>query len=201
MNTSRVVESIPKFFGFAYGLVMIVVIADLWYSGRWRQTVGRLLPVISTALGFLIFAPMVPVQFQLLVLSNLQGLGAPLTVGLAGLSMVVLLTLVLGRFFCGYLCPIGAIQEIAYHAPIPQITARGRGFQVVRAGIFLLFLVLAFFSISLLVWFGIKDLFYLTLTAGTVVFCVVLFISMTLYRPFCPLVCPVSGALRYMRRN
>lgn len=96
-----VVESIPKFFGFAYGLVMIVVIAYRWYSGRWRQTVGRLLLVISTASGFLIFAPMVPVQFQLLVLGDLQGLGAPLTIGLAGLSMVVLLTLVFGRFFCG----------------------------------------------------------------------------------------------------
>ncbi len=45
-------------------------------------------------------------------------------------------------------------------------------------------------SASLLAWFGIRDFFYLSLTAGTVVFIVVLLLSMTLYRPFCRLVCP-----------
>jgi len=225
-----VIESIPKFFGFAYGLVMVVVIAGLWYSGRWRQTAGQLLLVISTALGFLIFSPMVPVQFQSLVLRDAQGLGAPLAVGLAGLFVVWLMTLVLvfGRFFCGYLCPVGAIQEIAYLAPVPKVHGRNLGFLVVRAGIFLLFLLLASLSIPLLAWFGIvsisllagfgiSDLFSLTLTTGTAIFCGVLIVSTTLYRPFCRLVCPYgmllslaagkslfslgrTGALRYRRR-
>jgi polyferredoxin len=190
-----VIESIPKFLGLAYGLVMVVAIAGLWYSGRWRQTAGRLLLVISTALGFLIFSPMVPIQFQSLVLRDAQKLGAPLAVGLAGLFVVWLLALVFGRFFCGYLCPVGAIQEIAYLAPVPKVPGRKRGFQVVRAGIFLLFLLLASLSISLLAGFGIGDLFSLTLTTGTAIFCGVLLVSTTLYRPFCRLVCPYGTLL------
>ncbi len=45
------------------------------------------------ALGFLIFSPVAPYQFQQLVLRDVQGLGAPLIVGVIGLSVVLLLTL------------------------------------------------------------------------------------------------------------
>ena len=76
-----VVSQIPKVIGFIYALVMIGVIAYLWYSGRWRQKLGWLLLVISAFLGFLIFSPVAPWQFQQLVLGDVQGLGAPLIVG------------------------------------------------------------------------------------------------------------------------
>ena len=62
-----VLQQIPKMVGFIYALVMIVVIVYLWYSGRWRQKIGWLLLVISAALGFLIFSPVAPWQFQQLV--------------------------------------------------------------------------------------------------------------------------------------
>ena len=55
-----VFTQIPKMVGFIYALVMIVVIAYLWYSGRWRQKSGWLILVISAALGFLIFSPVAP---------------------------------------------------------------------------------------------------------------------------------------------
>ena len=62
-----------------------------------------------------------------------------------------------------------------------------------RAAFFVVFLVMAFaLSASLLAWFGVRDFFYLSLTAGTLVFGVVLLVSTTLYRPFCRLVCPAG---------
>ena len=192
-----VFAQIPKTVGFIYALVMIIVIAYLWYSGRWRQKVGWLLLVISALLGFLIFSPVAPWQFQQLVLRDVQGLGAPLIVGVIGLSTVVLLTLIVGRFFCGYLCPVGTVQEIAYHTPVPKVNPRQKNaFMLVRAVFFIVFLVMAFLlSASLLAWFGIRDFFYLSLTAGTVVFIVLLLLSMTFYRPFCRLVCPYGALL------
>jgi ferredoxin-type protein NapH len=192
-----VFSQIPKMIGFIYALAMIVVIAYLWYSGRWRQKIGWLLLVISAALGFLVFSPVAPYQFQQLALRDVQGLGAPLIVGVIGLSVVFLLTFVFGRFFCGYLCPVGTVQEIASHAPVPKINLRLKNaFMIVRAGFFVLFLVMAFvLSASLLAWFGIRDFFYLSLTAGTAVFIVVLVLSMTFYRPFCRLVCPYGALL------
>jgi len=192
-----VFAQIPKIIGFIYALVMIVVIAYLWYSRRWREKIGWLLLVVSAMLGFLIFSPVAPYQFQQLVLRDVQGLGAPLIVGIIGLSTVFVLTFVFGRFFCGYLCPVGTVQEIAYHAPVPKFKPRlKKVFMTVRAVVFVVFLVMAFlFSASLLAWFGIRDFFYLALTAGTFVFFVVLLLSITFYRPFCRLICPYGALL------
>jgi polyferredoxin len=192
-----VVTQIPKMVGFIYALAMILVIAYLWYSGRWRQEIGWLVLVISAALGFLIFSPVAPYQFQQLVLRDEPGLGAPLIVGAIGLSIVFLLTLAFGRFFCGYLCPAGVLQEIAFHAPVPRIRLRQKNaFMALRWAFFVVFFLMAFvFSASLLGWFGIRDFFYLSLTAGTAVFMVVLVLSMTFYRPFCRIVCPYGALL------
>jgi len=192
-----VIETIPKVIGFIYGLVMIFVIAYLWYSGRWNQKIGWLILIVSALLGFLVFAPVAPYQFQQLVLRDVQGLGGPLIVGAVGLAIVLILTFIFGRFFCGYLCPVGSVQEIAYHAPVPKFNLRQKtAFMLIRAGFFVVFLLMAFFlSASLLAWFGIRDFFYLILSAGTAVFIVMLLISLIFYRPFCRLVCPYGVLL------
>lgn len=192
-----VFDQIPKMTGFIYALVMIVVIAYFWYSGQWRQKIGWLLLVISALFGFLIFSPVAPYQFQQLVLGNVQGLGAPLIVGAIGLSIVFVLSFLFGRFFCGYLCPVGTVQEIAYYAPVPKINLRQKkAFMAVRAVVFVVFLLMAFLlSASLLAWFGIRDFFFLSLTMGSMVFIAVLLLSMTFYRPFCRLVCPYGALL------
>jgi polyferredoxin len=192
-----VFSQVPKALGFIYALVMIGVIVYLWYSGRWRQKITWLLLVISVSLGFLIFSPVLPWQFQQLVLGDVEGLGGPLIVGVIGLAIFLLLTFVVGRFYCGYICPVGTIQEIASHAPVPKVSLRPKkGFMAVRAVFFILFLVMAFvFSDSLLALFGIQDFFYLALTVGTFVFIIILLLSMTLYRPFCRLICPYGVLL------
>jgi len=192
-----VLENVPKAIGFVYALVMIGVLAYLWYSGRWRRSIGWLMLLVSAALGFLIFSPVIPYQFQQLMLRDVQGLGAPLVVGAAGLMVVFFLTFIFGRFICGYLCPVGAVQEIAYHTPVPKTSPRYKNaFMAVRALVFVVFLFMAFvLSASLLSDFGIRDFFYLTLTTGSFVFFMVLLLSMTWYRPFCRLVCPYGALL------
>lgn len=192
-----IIERIPKIAGLIYGIVMIVVLAYLWDSGRWKQKIGWLLLAISAFLGFLIFAPLAPYQFQQLVLKDVQGLGASLIVAAVGLFIVFLLTFLFGRFFCGYLCPVGTVQEIMYHVPVPKFILRQKNaFMIVRAIFFVAFLVMAFaFSASLMAWFGIRDFFHLTLTATSAGFIILLLISMTFYRPFCRLVCPYGALL------
>jgi ferredoxin-type protein NapH len=192
-----VFSAVPKSIGFFYAIVMIGIIAYLWYSGRWRQKIGWLLLLVSSALGFLIFSPVAPYQFQALVLRDAEGLGAPLIAGVAGLSVIFLLTFVFGRFFCGYLCAAGGVQEIVYHAPVPKFRPLVKTpVGIVRVMMFLVFLILAFIlSMSLLAWFGIRDFFYLSLTAGSAVFIVILLISSVFYRPFCRLICPYGCVL------
>ncbi|MCK9581795.1 MAG: 4Fe-4S binding protein, partial [Methanoregula sp.] len=59
-----VLTTVPKAVGFIYALVVIGVVAYLWYSHRWRQWIGWLLLIVSAALGFLIFSPVAPYQLQ-----------------------------------------------------------------------------------------------------------------------------------------
>jgi ferredoxin-type protein NapH len=192
-----VLTQIPKSVGFIYALAMIVLIAYLWYSGRWKKQIGWLVLIISSAFGFLIFSPVAPYQFQQLVLRDVEGLGGPLIVGVIGLFVLFLLTFAAGRVFCGYLCPVGTLQEIAYHVPVPKTVPRQKtAFMAVRAFFFIAVLLLALgFSVSLLAVLGIHDLFHLLLTTGSVVFLMILLLSMTLYRPFCRLVCPYGALL------
>jgi polyferredoxin len=191
-------EAVPKAVGLVYTLVLIGVLAYLWYSGRWRHWIGWLALVVSAALGFLA-GMLAPYQFQLLVLRDVQGLGGPLIVGVVALAIMLVLTILFGRFFCGYACPVGAVQEIAYHAPVPKLRPRQKAaFMVVRGVLFAVFLIMAFvFSASLLAWFGINDFFSLALTAGSAVFIVVLLVSLVFYRPFCRLVCPYGFVLSF----
>ena len=192
-----VLSAVPKAIGFVYALVMTVVLTYLWYSGRWNKKIGWLLLLVSAALGFFVFTPVAPYQFQQLVLGDAKGLGAPLLVAAFGLLVVLILAVIFGRFFCGYLCPVGAVQEIAYRAPVPKVRVQRKTlFQVIRGVIFVLFLFMALaLSVSLLVWFGIQDFFFLVFTAGSLVFIVLLVISLAFYRPFCRLICPYGVLL------
>jgi len=58
---------------------------------------------------------MIPLQFQLLILGGIKKLGAPLPLVIGILSLFIILTALFGRIFCGYLCPIGTIQELMYN--------------------------------------------------------------------------------------
>ena len=185
-----ILSSVPPAAGFIYALAMTALLVVIWRTGRWRPRIGGALLAVSTALGFLIFSPVMPYQFQQLVLR--EGPGAPLVVGVAGLAVFALLAAVVGRFFCGYLCPVGAVQEIAYRVPAPKVRpTRKRLFQGARAVVFVAFLGMAFvFSISLLALFGIREFFSLAPTVGSAVFAGVMLVSAVFYRPFCRLVCP-----------
>ncbi len=189
-------EQIPKAAGFIYALVMIALGAYLLYSGRWTRRLGYAFLVLTTALGFLIFAPVIPFQFQALVLGNAQMLGGPPAVALVGLAVVLVLTLLFGRWYCGYFCPVGALQELAYVVPVPKYRVQDKRLTTgVRLAFFVLFLLAAgIFSFGLLSLFGIRDFFHLAASAASLVFLAILGVSLALYRPFCRLVCPF-GAL------
>jgi len=183
--------------GFFYAIILILVLTYLWYSGRWKQKAGIFLLLVSAALGFLIFAPVAPHQFQELVVRDVSALGVSLMVAAVGLTVIFILTLVSGRFFCGYFCPVGALQELASLVPVKKIVPKQKhAFMAFRSIVFLIFLILAFvFSSALLDIFGIRDFFALALTTGSLVFLAMLLVSVFFYRPFCRLVCPYGALL------
>ncbi len=179
--------------GMIYTAVMVPAVTYLLYKGKLRKELGWLVLVLSALLGFAYFAPMFPWQLQLLMLGKIPQANLPVVVLVT--SLVILSSLLVGRVFCGYVCPPGALQELAYLAPVKKVKVPSSITAKVRWAVFAAMLVLSVvFAINLTKIIGLPDLFQLVLGPGLVIFLVIIIASTVIYRPFCRFVCPF-GAL------
>lgn len=179
--------------GIIYTAIMVPTITYLLYKGKLRKELGWVVLLLSTLLGFAYFSPMFPWQLQLLMLGKLPQANLPMVVLVT--SLVILSSLVVGRVFCGYVCPPGALQELAYLAPIKKVKVPSSITVKVRLVVFIAMVVLAvMFSFNLTKVLGLPDLFQLVVGPGLVIFLVIIVASTVVYRPFCRFVCPF-GAL------
>ena len=153
-----VLDSVPKVVGMVYAVIVSVVVAVLLIKGKFSRRAGYVLLIVSTLLGFLIFAPMLPVQFQTVLLGNTQQLMAPIGVVIGMLVAFMVLAFVFGRTFCGYACPIGAVQELVYLIPVKKLKIRAKSASVAFRLLFLAaFAALAaFFSIGVLKYLAVS---------------------------------------------
>jgi len=150
--------------------------------------------VISTLLGLTAFTPMFPVQFQELMM-GISPDGKPIIAVAAIMFLLLLSTLIFGRIFCGYLCPVGAVSELAYLLKTKKFTGRyGAVFSIIRSIAFATLITLAvFWGVSMLDWFGIHAFFHMnTVSPVFYVFLSILFVSVFIYRPFCRTICPMG---------
>jgi ferredoxin-type protein NapH len=190
--------------GIVYAIISIFIGAWLWHTGRFDKKVQFFFLFLTAFLGFLIFSPMLPVQFQDALVRIVSGTspgagagaesGPAVTAVLLGVIFMIILAFIFSRHFCGYLCPIGALQELVYHVPLKKVMIRQkRILTVIRFIIFCGIIIMAFFfSTGLLSLFGITSFFSLALTAASLVFIALLVISAFIYRPFCRIICPTG---------
>lgn len=182
-----------KLIGMVYAIIALLVLGFLFHKNKYNRKIGYLFLIISTCLGFLIFAPMLPHQFQSLVIGKVGGRGAPLPLLIIGLLLFIGFTLVFGRLFCGFICPIGAIQELVYKIPTrKKIITRKSLMLTIQLIFFAAFIVLGIsFSIAVLGYLGFEDFFHLnTVSPFFYVFITLLVLAVFIYRPFCRLFCP-----------
>ena len=66
-------------------------------------------------------------------------------------GMLMLFGVIFGRTICGWLCPLGLIQELLYKIPTPKI----RKNKVTRALTWLKYVILAIFAVAIPLWYGI----------------------------------------------
>jgi len=182
-----------KLLGMVYAVIALFILAHLFRKGKFDKRIGYLFLILSTFMGFWIFAPMMPHQLQMLVLGKAGGRGSPLPMVFAGLLLFIVFTLVFGRLFCGFICPVGAIQELAYKIPAKKLRITNKTLQFIFHLIFFIaFIVLGIaFSIAVLPYLGFEDFFHVnTKSPFFYVFAALLLISVFIYRPFCRLFCP-----------
>lgn len=193
-----VIESIPTVVGMAYAIVTTMIIVVMMRRGRFSEGKGHVFLVLSTLIGFLVFAPMLPYQFQSVILGKTQQLGAPIALAVVVLCAFVVLAFVFGRVFCGYVCPIGTVQELAYHLPVRKLRISVKAVPVAfRLAFFVAFIAMAVgASMGLLKYIGVRDFFYLgASSAWFFVFLGLVIASVSIYRPFCRFLCPYGVPL------
>jgi ferredoxin-type protein NapH len=176
--------------GLVYALVTTSVAFLLLRTGRMTMNRATLIALLTTAVGFLLTAPLIPIQMQSMVLGNVDD-PMPLPIQMVIVGLLILTAMFVGRIFCGYACPIGAIQELVHRIPGKKIIFRWKGAWAVHALFVLVFFVGGGLSFSLLGWLGVRQFFHLDLlTVPFFIFSGLAILAVFIYRPFCRWICP-----------
>ncbi|MBN1759253.1 MAG: 4Fe-4S binding protein [Chitinispirillaceae bacterium] len=195
-------EHISMVIGPLYVIIGTVALFLMLRAGNMRRPARITVLIVSAILGFLAFTPMFPVQFQQLLLGRGPE-DRPIIAAAAIILLLVLSTIAVGRIFCGYLCPIGAVQELMYFIPSKKLIGRyGRIFSIARSIVFVALIMSAVFGgIALLEWAGVTAFFHLrTRSPFFYIFAAILIVSLFLYRPFCRIACPLGLLMSWSSR-
>jgi len=179
--------------GTTYALIFMgagtLLAAGLWYAGVMTRRVVLALVITATLAGFVFLAPIMPLELGGVV-NVLTGVSS-LNMGVVVICAVVAITLVVGRTFCGSICPVGSVQELAYAVPVQKTVIRRTEIpELVRLAIFGATVIAAAYLIDLMAFTGLYDLFSLTLSASLLVAAGLVLLSVFLYRPVCRILCP-----------
>jgi polyferredoxin len=109
-------------------------------------------------------------------------------------TSIAILTVVGNKLFCGWVCPIGAIQELANRIKTRKFRLPFRITNWIRIGLFVAFLVVAFAAeIETYAYFNPFETLHWGLAIyGLAVLLVVIVAGVFLFRPFCYLICPMG---------
>jgi polyferredoxin len=161
----------------------------LWYKEAMTRQMVLPAAGLATLAGFVFAAPVMPLELGGLV-NVVTGVSA-LNTGIIVICGIIALTLVLGRIFCGTLCPVGSLQELAYAVPVKKIVIQRREIpELVRLAVFVAAVIAALSLVDLMAFTGLYDLYALTLTASFAVAAGLVLLSVFLYRPVCRFLCP-----------
>jgi polyferredoxin len=160
--------------------------------------------VLGAFMGFVFGAPVMPTEIGSLV--NIVTGASALTTAVLVICALIIFTLIAGRTFCGNICPVGSLQEVAYSIPVRKIMIRRTMIlELARLAVFIATVAAAVWLIDLMAVTGLYDLFSLTLSGGLVVAAGLMFISLFFYRPVCRVLCPfgvlfsIAGEFSFFR--
>jgi polyferredoxin len=121
------------------------------------------------------------------------------------IASVVVLSILGSKLFCGWVCPVGALQELVHMIPLKKGMKGKVPFRIsngVRIGFFALFIVLLFAAgISLYEYANPFEFFHFGWGWIAIVALVIVVIAaLFLFRPFCYFLCPL-GLLTWLAEH
>lgn len=116
---------------------------------------------------------------------------------LAIFTSIAVLSVVGNKLFCGWVCPVGALQELFYRIPLPRRWRVKPPFKItnaIRVAFFAAFIVLIFSTgISIYDYFNPFEFLHWTFPPwGTAAMVTVLLVALFMFRPFCYWACPIG---------
>jgi len=176
-------------FALIYMGIGSLISAYLWYTGGMTRKSVLLFSVLSSLAGFVFLAPIMPLELGGII--NVISGASALTWGVVIICLLIALALIAGRTFCGTICPVGLLQELAYAVPVRKtVIQHTQVLEGIRLGVFAITVIAAFSLIDLMSFTGLYDLFSLTVSGGLAVAVGILLVSVLLYRPICRVICP-----------
>lgn len=208
-------QKAPGFFNFwklprvwmsaVFSLIGLVLLMKSWVTRNIRLislvviffvfAILSILPLGSFAKGMSMHpSPLCVIEKPFLFLD--RGRGIPV-IFLSIFVSVAILTMIGNKLFCGWACPLGAIQEIAHRIPLPKKLKIKLPFRItnsVRILIFILFIILLFsIGKSIYPYLNPFEFFHWGFGFIAVVCLVVTLIAaMFIFRPFCYVICPLG---------
>lgn len=178
-----------SYFAALYMLAGTVLTAYLWKSGAMTRETITAVAVISVAFGFALTALIMPAEFY--GLAGVLAGSRTITFGIIAILAALALTVIAGRTFCGHICPVGSIQELAYGVPVKKAEiGKTRILEGIRLAVAGAAVIAAAYAVDLVSFTGAYDFFSLTVSVWFVIFVILLLIAMTVYRPVCRAICP-----------
>lgn len=153
------------------------------------------LPLGSFARGMSLHpSPLCVIEKPFLFLN--AGRGVPVMF-LSIAASIAILTIIGNKLFCGWACPLGALQEIAHRIPLSKKWKIKLPFRItnsVRIGIFLLFIVLTFtVGKSIYPYLNPFEFFHWGFEfIAIIIILITLIAAVFIFRPFCYVICPLG---------
>ena len=176
-------------FALVYLVAGTVLSAYLWHMGVMSRRIILTLALESTLAGFVFLAPIMPLEF-IGIVNSISG-ASSLTPAVIILCAVIALTFIIGRTFCGHICPVGSLQELAYAVPGKKIVIRHtEALEIIRLAVFVVTIIAAVYLIDLMAYTGLFELFSLAVSVMLIIAIGLVLLSVFLYRPVCRVICP-----------
>ena len=192
--------ALPLIVGPLYMLATIMIVAILFYMKKMSELIATLILAASLVVaGFLQWGFLDTTIYLHQVLYGLINGGINPQQAFK-IALILASSLILGRLFCGYICPIGAAQELASKAFKKQIHIDVKLSEKVRAAFFLAFIAGGAGLASLAHFNPFNLVSSWLFTFKLIALIVIVAASIFIYRPWCTLLCPFGFLMNLTSR-
>ncbi|NLI74027.1 MAG: 4Fe-4S binding protein [Euryarchaeota archaeon] len=176
-----------------YALILILIMGILLKKGIVGKRIVTAVTLMTLMVGGLLLGGVPDPVSQFLQIFRGLALGNVPIIPVIGLSLLIVITLIAGRLFCGYACPLGAVQELMSRCTEQKISMDKLHPRWIRGIFTIVVAVVAFFVpfVTLVNPFRFFDLQFIPVV--TIIFVGVAIISIFIYRPWCQLLCPFGA--------